>query len=71
MADDYTWMMKFCVDCIIAMFVFATGMFILFKQKIQRQTDKIIEECKQNLEQIKIEIENANKMLDEYKNKHQ
>ena len=71
MADDYTWMIKFCVDCIIAMFVFATGMFIRFKQKIQRQTDKIIEECKQNLEQIKIEIENANKMLDEYKNKHQ
>lgn len=63
--------MKFCVDCIIAMFVFETGMFIRFKQKIQRKTDEIIEECKQNLEQIKIEIENANKMLDEYKNKHQ
>lgn len=71
MTDDYTWMMKFCVDSIIAMFVFETGMFIRFKQKIQRQTDKIIEECEQNLKQIKIELDNANKMLDEYKNNHQ
>lgn len=71
MADDYTWMMKFCVDCIIAMLVFGTVMLIRFKRKIQRQTDEIIKECKQNLKQIKIEIENANKMLDEYENNHQ
>lgn len=64
-------MMKFCVDCIIGMFVFETCMFIRFKQKIQRQTDKIIEECKQNLEQIKIELDKVNKMLDEYDNNHQ
>ena len=63
--------MKFCVDCIIAMLVFETGMFIRFKRKIQRQTDEIIHECEQNLKQIKIEIENANKMLDEYENNHQ
>ena len=71
MIDDYTWMMKFCVDCIIAMFVFETGMFIRFKQKIQRQTDEIIEKCEQNLKHIKIELDKVNKMLDEYDNNHQ
>lgn len=53
------------------MFVFETAMYIRFKQKVQRQTDEIIKECEQKLRQIKIEIDNANKMLDEYKNNHQ
>ena len=71
MTDDYIWMMRFCANCIIIMFVFETAMYIRFKQKVQRQADEIIKECEQNLKQIKIELDNVNKMLDEYENNHQ
>ena len=59
--ENYSWMMRFCADCIIGLFLFETVMFIRFKQKVQRQTDEIIKECERKLEEIKIELDKVSK----------
>ena len=40
-------------------------------RRLRKLTDKIVAEQEKNLAHIKIELDNANKMLDEYKNNHQ
>ena len=40
-------------------------------RRLRKLTEKIVAEQEQNLKHIKIELDNVNKMLDEYENNHQ
>lgn len=71
MASDCIWMTQFCIRSLAVTLSVLTLVSACLARRIRKRTDKIIAEYEQNLKQIKIEIDNANKMLDEYEKTHQ
>lgn len=64
-------MAQFCITCLaIILFVLVLASICLTR-RLRKLTENIVAEQEQNLKHIKIELDNVNKMLDEYENNHQ